>query len=159
MVSGDQIGVFRTIGDNEIVDKSVYVSDNVANTSGAGTFTVTTTIAADTPSIGNLRVVNRSASGNIIDEQSYVYTSWTGSVFTLSGTLSQTYNSDDTAYVPYIDVTASSTSASVSIAYATNRYIVTRVRKKGIVPFAVKGQLTNANLTVTAIRTSDSIVT
>ncbi len=159
IVSGDQIGVYRTTGDNEIVDKSVYVSHNTANTSGLSTFTVTTTIAADTPSIGNLRVVNRNASGNIIDEQSYAYVSWTGMVFTLSGTLSQTYNSDDTAYVPYIDVTASSTTASVSFAYATNRYIVTRVRKKGIVPFAVKGQLTNANLTITAIRTSDSIVT
>lgn len=158
VASGDRVSVFRTTGDNEIIDKSVYTSHASANSSGSGTFTVTSTITADTPSSGTLRVVNRNTSGNIIDEQTYNYTSYSGMVFTLSGTLSQSYNSDDTAYVPYIDTTASSTSVSVLISYSVNRYIVTRVRKKGIIPFTVKGQLTNANLTVTAIRTSDTIV-
>jgi hypothetical protein len=155
---GDRVSVFRTTGDNEIIDKSVYTSHATANTSGSSTFTVTATIDADTPSTGTLRVVDRNSSGEIISEQIYTYTSWSGSVFNLSGTLSQSYDSNDTAYVPYIDTTASSSSVSVNVSYAANRYVVTRVRKTGIIPFSVRGQITNTGLTVTAIRTTDSIV-
>ncbi len=158
LVIGDKVSVFRTTGDNEILDKSIYTSHNTSNTSGLGFFTTTTSIATDTPASGTLRVVDRDSSGTILSETSYTYTSWTGSVFTLSGTLSQTYNNEDTAYVPFIDEIASATSASVSVTYVTNRYVVVRVRKKGIIPFTVTGQVTTTGLSVTAIRTSDSIV-
>lgn len=158
VVAGDTVSVFRTTGDNGIVDRSVYTSHASANTAGAGTFTVTATIASDTPTSGTIRVVDRDSAGNFVSESSYNYTSWSGSVFTLSGTLSQTYDSDDTAYVPFIDTTASGTTVSVSVAYASDRYVVTRIRRKGILPFTVNGQLVSTGLTVTAIRTEDSIV-
>lgn len=158
VVAGDSVSVFRTTGDNETVDRSVYSSHASVNTSGAGTFTTTNTIAADTPASGTIRVVDRDISGNYISETSYSYTSWSGSVFTLSGTLSQTYNANDTAYVPYIDTVASTSSVSVNVSFETDRYVVTRIRKKGILPFTVRGQVVSSGLTVTAIRTTDGIV-
>lgn len=70
------------------------------------------------------------------------------------------YNGSDTAYVPYIDATATSTSISTSVQYVTDRNISTQVRKKGIVPFNVNNiSLTSSGYTATAVRTTDSIVT
>lgn len=157
---GDRVSVFRTTGANETIDKLMYTSHNTSNTSGSGTFVVTTSIASDTPlPTGVLRVVDRDASGNILSEVSYAYTGWTGSTFTLSGTLSATYDNQDTAYVPFIDRTATATTESVNVTYNSDRYVVTRVRKKGIVPFTLAGQVTAAGLPVSAIRTVDTIVT
>lgn len=159
VLAGDSVSVFRTTGDNDTIDRSMYTSHASANTSGAGTFTTSVAIASDTPAAGTLRVVNRDGSGNYISEASYEYTSWSGSVFTLSGTLSQTYDSNDTAYVPFIDTVAATTSVSVNVSYTSDRYVVTRIRKKGIVPFTVRGQVVSSGLTVTAIRTEDTIAT
>jgi hypothetical protein len=157
---GDRVSMFRTTGDNEIVDKSVYTSHASSNTSGSSTFIVQETISADTPTLGGtIRVVHRDAAGAILEEHTYTYTSWTGSTFTLSDTLSISYSADDTAFVPYIDIEAISTSTQVAVTYpGSNRYVVTSVRKKGIIPFTVKGVVESTGLTVTAIRTTDSIV-
>jgi hypothetical protein len=158
LVSGDKVSMFRTLGNTEVIDKSVYTSHASSNTADLGTFTVTTTIDTDTPTSGTLRVVDRSSSGLIVSEHVYSYSSWSGSTFYLDGeTLVQTYDSYDTAYVPYIDQEATGTTASVNIKYSTDRYVVTRVRKKGIIPFTVQGQITSSNLTVTVIRTDDTI--
>lgn len=159
LVVGDRVSMFRTTGDNEIVDKSVYTSHASNNTLGSGTFEVQGSISADTPTLGgNLRVVHRSNTGAILSEETYVYTSWTGSTFTLSNTLSMTYSGDDTAFVPYIDTEAVSSSTQVAVTYpGSDRNVVTSVRKKGIVPFTVKGVVESTGLTVTAIRTTDTI--
>ncbi|CAN5350472.1 hypothetical protein BH10PAT1_BH10PAT1_1050 [soil metagenome] len=159
LVVGDAVSIFRTTGDNDTVKKDMYTSDASANTIGNSTFVVSGTIDSDTPATGNVRVVNRDAGNNIIDEQIYAYTSWTTSTFTLSDTLSQNYDNQDTVYIPYIDTIATSSTVSVNIIYNSNRYVVTRVRKKGIVPFSVQGQITSDNFTATAIRTVDTIAT
>jgi len=156
--AGDRVSVFRTTGNNEIVNKSVYTSHATNNDEDDATFEIVEAIDPDTPSAGTLRVVSRSASGAIESEETYDYVSWTGSVFTLSGTLSKDYDGNDTAYVPFIDKEATDTSVSVSVSFYTDRYVVTRVRKKGIIPFNVKGQLISTGLPVTAIRTEDIIV-
>jgi len=161
VVAEDQVGVFRTTGDNDIIDKSVYTSHATNNLTDATTFTVQEAIASDTPDNGYIRCVKRDASGNAIDEDRYQYQSWFGNTFTLSGgvTLLRDFDGQDTAYVPYIDDAASSTTIDVEITYTANRYVLTRVRKKGIIPFTVTGQITSAGLTVTAIRTADTIQT
>ncbi len=65
-----------------------------------------------------------------------------------------------TAYVPYLDLTATSTTASVNVTYVADRYISTQVRKKGIIPFTTNAvSLTNSGYTATAVRTPDTIVT
>jgi hypothetical protein len=161
VASGDQVSVFRTTGDNEIVDKSIYTSHAANNTTGSATFTVQQVIANDTPSEGFVRVVQRTASGSILGEDRYAYQSWFGSTFNLNGgvTLIRNYTTNDTAYVPYIDAQASSTAITVTVSYVANRYVLTRVRKRGILPFTVTGQITSAGLTITAIRTPDTIQT
>jgi hypothetical protein len=157
---GDRVGVFRTVGDSNIVDKSIYTSDSSANISTSNTFTVTTPIASDTPDYGSLYVVNRDEfSGIILDEFIYPYSSWTGSVFTLDNvTLAQNFNSHDTAFVPYISTQATSTSVSVNVKYISGRYVTVRVRKKGIIPFIIKSLISSTGLSISAIRTTDNIV-
>jgi len=84
---------------------------------------------------------------------------WTTSDNYDTNKLDRDYNGSDTAYVPFIDITATSTSVEVSVLYSVDRTVLVRVRKKGILPFETSGSVTSAGLTVAAIRTTDSIVT
>ncbi|MFC1654032.1 hypothetical protein ACFL1M_04260, partial [Patescibacteria group bacterium] len=160
--NGDRVAIFKTTGDNEIIDKSQF-SIQQAHTSPVGYIRVSESITADTPSTGVIRVVRMNGSVTLGEER-YSYTAWsnanqpTYSEFTLSGTTTRDYDStDDTAYVPYIDEEATGSSVSESITYVADTYVLTRVRITGMLPFKVKGQVTNSGLTVTTIRTSDSI--
>lgn len=85
-------------------------------------------------------------------------TSW-NAVNYVTHNLVQTYDGADTIYIPYIYVTADATTETQTIVYVQERPVLTRVRKKGILPFEVAGTITSSGLTVTAIRTVDSIVT
>lgn len=73
-------------------------------------------------------------------------------------TLPVNYDGTDTAYVPFIDETASGTSVSKTVLYNSSRDVLIRVRKKGILPFETSGTVTSSGLSVAAIRTTDSIV-
>ena len=152
VVAGDRVSIFMLDATSEI-EKGQYAMTTQA--SGSGTITVGGTIPSDTPSTGTIIVVDTSANS----EQVYAYTNWSGSVFTLSGTTSVAYTTSDTAYVPYVYEQATSTSVSESVIYVSDRDVITRVRKKGILPFEVAGTFTSTGLNVTAIRTVDSIVT
>ena len=156
VASGDRVAMFRATGDNYTVDTNMYTGAATGNNSGDPDFVIQETIPNDTPDSGSFRI--KTSSG----EDRYLYSSWTGSTFTLDSTahptgLTSTYGADP-VYVPYLDEEATGTSVSTSVTYVTNRYVVTRVRKKGIIPFKIKGQITSNGLTVTAIRTSDDIV-
>ena len=73
--------MFRTTGDNEIIDKSLYYSHATSNITDATTFIVQTTIQADTPSQGVLRAVKRDTNGVAVNEDQYQYQSWFGNTF------------------------------------------------------------------------------
>jgi hypothetical protein len=152
---GDTVSVFRTTGNNESIDRTIYTSTATGNNLGDPDFVVQQTIAADTPASGVIRIVNN----NVNDEDLYAYDSWAGSTFTLSSgiTLIDTYTDADTAYVPYIQTTAAGTSVSQAVTYAADRYVLVVVRAAGTIPFKVAGQVTSTGLTITAIRTTDSI--
>jgi hypothetical protein len=64
----------------------------------------------------------------------------------------------DTIYIPYIDVVADDTTESVIVEFVSTRNILTRVRKKGIIPFEIAGQFIATGATISAIRNTDSIV-
>ena len=159
---GDVVSVFKTTGDNKIIDKTYLTSHSSANTSGSNTFTTVENIPTDTPSSGVIRIIDTSE--NL--EHRYSYTSYSGKVFSgitklfapNTAGLIQDYAADDTAYVPFIDETATSTSASVSVNFAGNCYIYSIVRHKGIIPFDTKGQVISTGYSLSAIRTTDSIV-
>jgi hypothetical protein len=128
------------------------------------TIRVTEVIPTDTPSEGTIRLVHRNATGRIESEEKLAFSAWTNdnhesltySSFTVTS-FTSTLDTTDTAYVPYIDVTATATSESVSIIYSGDRDLTTRVRKSGILPFMINGQITDTNVTITAVRSTDVV--
>ena len=158
LVSGDRCVVFRA-ANGEVV-KDMFTSHATNNSNGDGTFEVQEAIPKDTPQSGTLRVVDTSAG----TEQSYAYTSWTGSEYTLSGTLSQDYDGTDTAYVGYIDEQASGTSISKSgLQYVSDRSVIVRVRNSSaggnqIIPFEVQATIQSTGLSVPASRNPDNVI-
>lgn len=148
LVSGDRVAVFKAA--TGAVDKEQFSLDG-ANT--LNTITVTGSIPQDTPATGTIIVVDDDGS-----ETSYAYSAWSGSAFTVTIS-ADTYAGTETAYVPYILEEASTTSVSEAVTYVSNRDVITRVRKKGILPFETTGVFGATGYSVTAIRTTDSIVT
>jgi hypothetical protein len=142
------------IGDN--VNKDQFTGHATNNNSGDGTFDVVESLPTDLPASGTLIVV--SVNGSEIYEDIYSYTTYSGSAFTISGTLVRTYDSTARAYVPLIYKTAASSTESQTIIYSSDFSIKSRVRKKGILPFEVDGTFTSTGASVAAIRTTDTIV-
>jgi len=126
------------------------------NDSGDGTLVIAETIPADKPPTGFIRVFDNAG-----DEQRYAYTSWSGSTFTLSGTLSTTYATGNDAYVPYIDETASGSTISKSLRYVADRDVVLFVRLGAgsgkMIPFVSNFTLGDADSSVPATVITDTI--
>jgi hypothetical protein len=140
--SGDRVLVARTSGG--AIDKSQFTIASVT----ASTIVSTTTIPADIATSGVIRV----------GDTQFAYTGVSSATFT--GVTPNPTGQTGTFFVPLIDEVASGTSiASGSMIYVSNFPVVARVRKKGILPFENSGTVTNAGLTISAIRTTDSIVT
>ena len=152
LVSGDRVGVFITSGG--AIEKTTYTGDSVVNTAGTLTFTVSETIATDVPSSGYFRIYRSGDS-----EWLKVYSSYSGKVFTIDGdSLDVTHDQNDSLYVPYIDAQCGDSYISNTFVYDAPVDVLTRVRKKGIIPFQITGNVDSGGLTVNAIRTTDSIV-
>lgn len=155
LVSGDRVAVFLDTGaGNGIVDKSQYAM--TVQGIGVSTVTIGSAIPIDTPAAGFVICVESTTGA----EEILAYTSWTGSVFTLSGVTSAAYDASDTAYVPYIYATSTGTSVSeTTTIYTADRNVLCRVRIKGILPFETTGIYGSTGYSATAIRTPDNIVT
>lgn len=151
VVSGDRVAMFRLSGAGGTIVTNEYTLNGI-HAIGAGTVVVNEAIKADTPASGVIR----------IEGYRYAYASYVAATktFTLTGTLAEQHASGATCYVPFVDEQASSTSVSKSVTYpSADVPVLVRVRRKGILPFEVEGTITSSGLTVTAIRTTDSIVT
>jgi hypothetical protein len=161
--SGDRVSVFKTTGDNEVINKQMFTLQQVHSAPVGYIRVLPGTILADTPETegGTIRVVRRDGSGNWLGEERYTYTSWTSGgtydEFTLTGSTTKDYGTNDTAYVPYLDEEATGTSVDTTISYIANMFVLTVVRIKGMIPFKIKGEITTAGLTVPVIRTSDTV--
>jgi hypothetical protein len=163
-LASDRIAVFRTTGGqgSTTIDKAVFTS-GTTNSSGDTDFIVTEAIPSDTPSSGSIRLVDVDGTG-LTQEERHTYTGWSGSTFNgISPALTQDYvSATDTAYVPYVDSEATTTSVSSTVIFNTNRYLLVRVRRyvsTSILPFETTGQVTSGGYSVSTIRTTDSIVT
>lgn len=150
---GDRVSIFRTTGDNYIINKALYSAE--ARGANVATISIDTIVATDTPSAGFIRVVDVDSS-NI--EYRHRYTAWTGTAFQLATNIATALVASDTVYIPYIDVEATQTSVSQTVIYASDRYVMARVRLKGIIPFETKGQYKSTGYSTAAIRTTDTIV-
>lgn len=126
---------------------------NGAQSSGASTFVVNETIPADTPASGSLRILISGV------RQRVAYSSWTGSTFTLTGTLPGNVADDAPAYISYVDKLATATTEGFTSTYAgSDRSLVVIVRDGGgtpIKPFQTPATFGSAGGSVAAIRTPD----
>ena len=158
VVSGDRVLICKATGDNYIIDKSQYT--NVSQSSGLTYVGVNETIPDDTPSTGVLRVrYNVGAVNEAEDVYTVTSLDKTNKRFNISGTTARAYTTANRTYMPYMDRAATSTTETVTVTYGVDRYLVVRVRKKGIIPFQTKGTYISTGYSVGAIRTTDSIVT
>jgi len=153
---GDRVLVAKSMGaQSTTIDKAQYtVSGTIGN--GTSVIYITDMLPADTPASGVIRVLDVGTS-----EERYTYSGWSGNAIYLNGTTSKQYDGPtDTCYIPYVDKETPSgyTSIVQSLIYASNRYLVARVRRYGILPFETTAQLISGGVTITAIRTEDTIV-
>lgn len=161
VIADDRILVAQSTGAGlTLIDKEQYTVGEVL-ASGLAYVSVAGSIPNDTPASGWIRVVDTG-----IWENRYQFSGWTNvptpSRFLLVDTTIRAVNTSDTAYVPYIDraVPGGQTSIVQPLIYASvDRTLVARVRKKGILPFETPATLVTGGITITAIRTTDSIVT
>jgi len=148
VVSGDRVVVYLASGG--VVDKTQY---SLNGSNPLNTITVAGAIPNDTPTTGTIIVVDDDGS-----EISYAYTAWAGSDFTVT-IGAGTYSGTETAYVPYIYEESAGTSVSETVIYVSDRAVIARVRKAGILPFETTGTYGSTGYSATAIRTTDSIYT
>lgn len=155
VVAGDKVSVYRLTGAGGSIDKTQFTT-TASNPIGAGVVNVTSTIPQDTPKSGTIRL---GATGI-----PYAYTSYSGTQFTLSGTLAEAHNSVS-AYVPLVYGVAAGTSlASDAMTYVADipvKVVVRRYNGAGdsILPFEIESTVGNTNVTVSAIRNEDTVVT
>jgi len=110
-------------------------------------------IPDDTPTTGTIFVVDDD-----LTEIAYAYSAWSGSDFTVVISAA-VYSGGQNAYVPYLYAQAATTSVTDSVIYVSDRSVIARVRKAGIIPFQTAGTFSSTGYSATAIRTTDSIYT
>jgi len=149
VVSGDSVTVYlETAEGSGLVKKDQYT---LSGSNTLNTITVGTAITADTPTTGTIIVVDDDGT-----EIAYAYSAYSGSAFTVT-IAADTYTGTETAYVPYIyEVATGTTVSETSTIYVSNRFVVTKVRKAGILPFVTSGLYSSTGYAGTAIRTVDS---
>ena len=128
------------------------------NFAGSGVIGVSTPIASDEPFSSTVRITFPDGTEDV-----YRYASWKGDRFILETgvTLTKDYSVGQYIYVPIIDATIplGQTSIYNSLVYSVDIPVIVRVRQKGYLPFEVYTVIPSVGLTVSAIRTVDTIVT
>ena len=149
----------NTLTGGEAVDITSWLTDQYAaaagNNTSDGTLVIGGSIEQENPAAGFVRIWNSTDS--VFDR--YEYSSFTGSTFTLVGTLSTNYDAADDVYVPFIDEDAVATSHTVTIVYPGGD-IAGRLRvynsAEPIVPFEVGITVGSAGSSTQAIRAADA---
>ena len=160
IASTDRVIVAESTGTGTtIVKRNQYTLTSQTNQSY---IEVSGAIADDAPTSGVVRVVVDYGLATET-EDIYNYTSIDRSGandrFILAAATGKTYDSGDRAYNPYVDgLSNASGEREVAVKYSgATKYIVTKARKAGYIPFQVAGSFAAGATTVTAIRTSDGI--
>lgn len=148
--TGDRVATYlETAQGSGIVDKAQYTLKAGVNALNA--LEILTTIPSDTPNTGTIIIVADDGT-----EIAYAYSSYTGKIFTVSITAS-TYSGGQNGYVPYLYEQATGNSVTeTSTIFSITRYVVTKVRIAGIIPFVQSGIYSATGYTASAIRTTDS---
>jgi hypothetical protein len=96
---------------------------NGAQTAGATTVVVNTTIASDMPASGTIRVERSDGKYDRVP-----YDSYAGSTFNLTGTLPNNLANGDNVFVTFVDKLCTSTNESFNVIYNTDRSIFGKIR-------------------------------
>lgn len=149
LVSGDGVLVAIAATAGGAITKDQY-SLAAGNDSGNGTIVIAETPAVDTPASSTVR----------IGDDVYPYSSYSGSTFTLTGTLSQSYSATTDCYVPLIDGDATGATFSQSVIYASaSRPLGGSVRRGSggaeIVSFPISGTMGASAVTINVVRNSE----
>ena len=144
-----------------VVHYSQFATSGTLSGAAVTAVVISTTIPADTPASGVIKVVN--------DEGYHIrlpYSSWATSTFTLTSSynfsgsgVNDSVTTGNNCYLAYIDEAASGSTVSFTTVYNADRDLAIFVRDGGatpIKPFATTGTLGSAGGSATAIRTSDS---
>ena len=119
--AGSAVGIF--LRSSSLIANTSQFTLASGNNSGNGTVVINETIPNDTPASGFIRISDSAG------EDRLEYASWTGSTFTLVGTLPQTYSSGTGAYVGYLDALGTAgTSESDNLEHVADRDCVLVVR-------------------------------
>lgn len=152
-------GVTYDVNGDPSIDKSQLVLSGDLTTDNITGVTVSTTIPSDTPSTGTIRVTDDNGY-----ERRLEYSSWSGTVFTISSTDGQedfaTVNATgaNDVYITYIDDLTAGTSIFFTGVQLGTRQLVVIVRDGGVAPikqFISSWSYTASNQTINAIRTTD----
>lgn len=166
-------GSAKDINDDPVIRKEQMAINATYTSVDQGTILIghangdEATIPTDTPSAGTLRVLDDDGF-----ERQLVYSSWTGSTFTIDngasginndfdgGAGSGTYQATtgNLAYVTYLDESATAATATFQGTYNTDRDLVALVRNGGSAPikqFIAEWTFKSTNQTLNAIRTTD----
>lgn len=128
-----------------------------------------TPLGADTPATGTIRIEDPINAGLFLN---FVYASRnkTASTFTLETNADQpngqigdvtsatNLNATDDVYVTLLSEVADASTESKLIEYVSDINIMTRVRKRGILPFEVTGTFGSGGASIATIRTTDPVV-
>jgi len=157
IVSGDRCGMFMLPSEGAAIETDTYTLSG-QHLASATTVTVVEAIVngwagQDPPQAGYLRLIDTDGS-----EVLTTYTSWTGSIFTLTGTLGTQVEDTAKVWVPVIDKEATGTEIENTLIQENTIYVTVRVRKKGIIPFEAPRSIGATGLDVPAVRTTDGIV-
>ena len=129
--------------DGDFVNNGIIYGDIVCNETD-GSYAYAVTVAA-----GQVTTTALSGgSGNTWDS---------GDTYSFH-TIPETLTGSDTAYIPFIDKQATGSTETVTVIYTTDRDILARVRKKGIIPFEIESDFDSDGVSIPATRTTDSIV-
>lgn len=152
-------GVTTDVNGDPAIEEDQLSLSGALTTDNITSVTVAEAIPSDTPAAGTIRVVDNSGFDKRLE-----YSSWTGSIFTISSTDGQgdfaTVNAStlNNVYITYIDTLASATSESFTSIYSSDRDLIVLVRDGGTSPikqFITSATFSSSNTTITAIRTSD----
>ena len=137
-----------------ILEKDQFTVTGNALVSGNTTVEINVAVPSDTPASGDIRVENDA--GVYLETP---YTSYTGNVFTLTGTYGDTAALGSNVFVAYIDELASAATATFTTVFSAPRDLFVRVRDGGVTPiktFEAPSTLGTSGGSVAAIRTTDA---
>jgi hypothetical protein len=168
-ISGGTSGATANVNGSVTADIAVrqFTLNTALTAANITSVVIATTIPTDTPTTGTIRVADDNGKLRRL-----VYTSYTGSTFTIDPSTSESQANADEAdfnvvnassgnkvWISYIDKLAGATQESFTVVYSADRNLFVRVRDGGaspIKPFETTGTLGTAGGSATAIRTSDA---